>query len=70
MLQYVLNNTSHTDDESFFKNKIQYQTRLKILQKIPYQYHANMNLKNKEDAIKVPIGMLKRQQYLPNTNNN
>jgi hypothetical protein len=42
---------------------------MKILQKIPYQYHANMNYKNKEDAIKVPIGMFKRH-YLPNTNNN
>jgi len=40
---------------------------MKILQKIPYQYHANMNFK-KEDAIQVPIGMFKRQ-YLPNTNN-
>jgi hypothetical protein len=31
LLQYVLNNTSHTD-ESFWKKKIQYQTRMKILQ--------------------------------------
>jgi hypothetical protein len=50
------------------KKKTQYQTGMKISQKIPYQYHAHMNFKKGRCNIQVPIGMFKRQ-YLPNTIN-